>query len=261
MTSYLKEIMDAMGSRLRSPFFGSIAVVFVISNWKPLFYLVFSSEPVSVRLRFFDLNTDEISLYLLPFGLGMLIAVIAPWLKYAGAIIAAQPTRRLRALHDEEAIERKIADLGRQARLEEAQAAEENAKERRLIEAAKRDREVEDLGDDELEKEIAASREDRDSLRSGSDISQVSERTMAILVSIAASPQGFVVAYEHNNAFKVNLGGRETSVQGRRDYLKLLNDLKQLTENGLLEKEDSDTWKMTQAGYEAVEQFTSQSVS
>lgn len=147
MIDFFKDSATAWLERIRSPIIGSIVVVFVLINWKPLWFLAFSNVPVGEKFEFFDQNTTAFTLYVLPSIIGLGYAIGTPWLKLLGAWVAARPTRRLRSLQDREAFVRRIALLdariseqGKERELQEAQAATEKAKDQRLIE---RDRRIE----------------------------------------------------------------------------------------------------------------------
>lgn len=96
----LREIIDALGQRFRTPFFGYFALAFTLVNWKPLFFVLFSDQPVEARFSFFDITTSTYSLLTLPFVLGVGGALVAPWLSFLGALWAEWPTtkRRMRAV-------------------------------------------------------------------------------------------------------------------------------------------------------------------
>ncbi|SMR81800.1 hypothetical protein SAMN04488030_2222 [Aliiroseovarius halocynthiae] len=154
MTDFLKDVFDAAQSRIRSPFIGSIVIVFLAINWQPLFNLLFGETPVLDRLAYFSAKTTAQSLYLWPIFGGIAFALASPWLKFAGAWAAKVPTARLKNLQDEEAHQRQIADIRRSTELEEQRAAEEEARERRKIDAAKRVKEAEEAGGEDLVEEV-----------------------------------------------------------------------------------------------------------
>jgi hypothetical protein len=143
MTSVVSSFFDALGERIRSPILGSVALVFVSCNWKSLFYLFFAEQAVSVRLRFFELNTDWVSLFWLPLGIGIILAFIAPLLTLLGAFAARWANRELAILQEEQAslkrirgyefeakelnaaTDKKVAEVNQQRKIQEA---EENLK-------------------------------------------------------------------------------------------------------------------------------------
>lgn len=95
MIAFFEFVKEALKDQLRSPFYRSIAFVYVAINWKAWFYLFFADMPVSVRLRFFELNTDIQSLFWWPITGGLILAVASPWLVLLGAAFAEVPSRLL----------------------------------------------------------------------------------------------------------------------------------------------------------------------
>ncbi|MEJ2022465.1 MAG: hypothetical protein P8X43_10645, partial [Maritimibacter sp.] len=88
MVDLFREFLSAVHARIRSPFWGSIAIVFVLVNWKVLFYLIVADQSVSTRLRFFELNSDPTLLYWIPLFVGLGFAIAAPWIRWIGAVVA-----------------------------------------------------------------------------------------------------------------------------------------------------------------------------
>lgn len=122
MTDLFKDIIKAWEERVRSPFLGSIGIAFVACNWKPIFYLLFSGEPVLDRFAFVDANTNAASLLLKPVVLGVLLAIAIPWLKFFGAWVAKAPTARLNSLQGDLASKRRINEFTKATEEEAAKA-------------------------------------------------------------------------------------------------------------------------------------------
>ncbi len=158
MTDYFKQIFDAWGDRIRSPFFGSVLVAFVAVNWKVLFYLFFADKPVRARILYFDMNSDLTSLVLLPIGLGVIAAIALPWTSYVGAYFARLPKSLLHEIQFTETTRRRIAEYEKRADEEKAIAKFETEKETRQINAAKRLEEASAVSD-ELKEDLEVERE------------------------------------------------------------------------------------------------------
>lgn len=247
MGDFLKEIFDAANSRIRSPFVGSIILVFLTLNWKPVFYLLFADKPARTRFLYFEANTSDASLYWTPIAGGVVLAFLMPWLRLFGAWIASVPTRRLRNRQHREVVARQVYELEQSALLDDAKAKAEEARERRAIEAEKRRQELSKLGNAQVESEILAQRE-QDGVQD-EPLALVPERALLLLKGVASGEQGLITAYEYNDRPSVHVDGQEISVKSRREFLDLLADLEQLTEFGLTSKEDSGKWKVTREGY------------
>ncbi len=103
MFEFLKDGFEALGQRIRSPFLGSIALVFLAANWKPLVFLFYADKTIRAKFLYFDANTSIGTLYILPIILGILLALSAPWLKLLGAEWAKHPSKKLKTLQEDEA--------------------------------------------------------------------------------------------------------------------------------------------------------------
>lgn len=181
MSDFLKSVFDAWDERIRSPILGSLLFSYVAFNWQPLFYLFFADQPVAVRLRFVELNTDFKSLIVCPLAVGLVIALAAPWINVVGAWFAKFPNLRLSNLQAREASERRVNELNLQAdvliaearrdaaqqeAIAEVEAAKEEAiarvnaaREEAKLEAAERLKRADEIGDSAKE-ELLATRTD-----------------------------------------------------------------------------------------------------
>ncbi len=145
-----REIIETMGSRVKSPIFGSIAISFAIINWKPLAFLLFSESDLQIKFLFFDNNTNATSLYFFPALLGLTIGLLAPWISFIGAISVSFPINQQRLLSDRLASERLEAKTTLQREREKAASDLEEA----AIQRAKRDSEVKDIGDPKIREDL-----------------------------------------------------------------------------------------------------------
>lgn len=155
-----KEFFEALENRVKSPVFGSILVSFIAINWKELFFLFFANIPVVERLNYFDDGTDVISLLVLPFIIGTVIAIIAPWVKFGGTYVARLPVQKTKSIQNTMVHQL----LVEKQKLEETRRSYQASKEQTLIEQAKRDQEVKNQIDNEqirheLEEKLSAFRE------------------------------------------------------------------------------------------------------
>ena len=193
---FLKEYIDAWSSRLRSPIAGSILVSFLVINWKPLYYLLFSEYPAAVRIGFFELNTDSTSLILKPVFFGILLAVGLPWINLVGAVISRLPIRLAKYLIVDEAMKSRIHKLELESHFEDEQAKLKAAKEIGAIEDERRLILAEDVGGKDLKERIILERAaseisindskfDLDAL-----INSFSEFDIAVIIEIGAANEG-----------------------------------------------------------------------
>jgi hypothetical protein len=198
---FLKDAVDAFSERLRSPFLGYITLSVLFFNWQPFWYVAFAEKPVRARFLYFDANSTVYTLYFLPVILGTVIAVVLPWVKLCGALIAAAPTRRLKKLQSAEAMQHRITMTGLKAKEEEAIAELENATELRRIRAAERLARAKAVSDEAVE-EIESERSN--AMVPGNPVFAIDEELgdleLNLLSGLERSPQGSgVLVYSRND--------------------------------------------------------------
>lgn len=160
----MKEILEALGTRIRSPLFGYMALAFFAINWKELLYLWLSDEDISNRIEFFTNNTSNLSLLIYPIILGIACAIIYPWVHLVFLRMAYKPTYLRNILQ----AETEHSMLLKKQELEALRNKMLTQKEENLIEQAKRDQEISQIENEELRQklqmEVEKLRSERDQL-------------------------------------------------------------------------------------------------
>lgn len=251
MLDYFKELVSAANSRVRSPVLGSIAVVFIALNWKELFYVFFAKTSAQVRLSYFDVNTDEWSLFYWPLIMGIGLAISYPWINLVSSQLAKLPVRALKKMHGDEDYLRQVHSLENAARVEEAKAELEQEKERRVLAAAQRLKQAEDISPSAAE-EIRENRKSTDESMTPKEKSdreilrRLSPVGIEILGKLARDPTGEGAIYyskgveksDSELSFKSATGEEEETVFGahRRVKLDVEAELELLEKFGLTER-------------------------
>lgn len=177
----MKEIIDALSTRIKSPVFGYTVIAFLAVNWKPLFFLFFSNVSALERIQYFEKETTIYSLLGWPISLAILGALAYPWVNIIFLRISKKPTDLRNALqaHSDHML------IMKKKELEDARASLLASKERELIDRAKRDEEFETIGDsaskERIREEIEKLRKERDSLRVESKSANGSNRNDSVL--------------------------------------------------------------------------------
>lgn len=195
----MKDVIDEIDSRIKSPLFGYFLFSLIAINWKEFFFLFFAKSTAIERIKFFGDGTDVMSLLLYPFLLAAIYSVLYPWLQYIFLRLATKPTELKNSLQADS--EHKL--LIRKQELEEIRSEMLSNVEKELIARAKRDEELKTIEDqdtrEKLQSEIDKLRRNRDELREslnkeGADISKTSlhEEQLEILKRIA-SDEGSVL--------------------------------------------------------------------
>ncbi len=249
MIESLKDILEALGQRLRSPILGSFFLFVLILNWQPTFYLFFAETSVAVRLKFFNLNTDPYSLYVWPGILGLIFSLIVlPWAKSIGALAASRPVKWLKKLEGAAASEHRILQL--------KWAADEKAvADRIVIDQAKLVDEVKsEIVDEDLKIETEAK------LRAGptleTELTQLPSTAFDILDALAESQTGLLITIENENggyAYYVD-GGVTFGPASHRETIEVEAAIEALAMLELIEKQaHGASWKMTAKGYKVAD--------
>lgn len=158
----MKEIFEAVESRIKSPVFGYFTLAFLVVNWKVIFYLLVEKKGVAERVANFENNTDIYSLLIFPIILAAAVSVFYPWVNYCFLFLCKKPTDLKNRLQAE--AEHKL--LIKRKELEEARSALLSTAEAELIERAKRDEELNEIDDlevkEKLKLELERLRKERD---------------------------------------------------------------------------------------------------
>lgn len=186
----MKDIIDEIDSRIKSPFFGYFVFSFVAINWAELFYLMLDSGTVDGRIEYFRNGTDFYSLIIYPFLVAATYSIAYPWLQYFFMWSSGKPNdlkNNLQAGSEHTLlVEKQKLETKRNELLKSAEAE--------LIERAKRDAELSEIEDkdirESLQAEIEQLRKERDAHRSSTnnpeqkDKLDISQEQIDILVLI-----------------------------------------------------------------------------
>lgn len=154
----IKEIFEVWVSRIRAPLFGYFSLAFLGTNWKAIFYLLFSDSGALTRIEFFETNTCLNSMFWIPLGISIGAALSYPWIQLALVFSTSMPNRLRNTMHAKAESDLLMVKLD----LESYRNELARQKERRIIEKANIDEEIESIGDQEARKkakdEILAAR-------------------------------------------------------------------------------------------------------
>ncbi|MFV5403985.1 MULTISPECIES: hypothetical protein [unclassified Acinetobacter] len=74
----MKDLLDAINTRVKEPYWGFFLISFVAFNWRALFLLCFTNGTAEARLDIFDLNTSFTNLFLYPILVALAITLLTP---------------------------------------------------------------------------------------------------------------------------------------------------------------------------------------
>jgi hypothetical protein len=184
----LKEVVEAVNNRIKSPYFGYSILAFLTWNWKALFLFATSKADPPLRIAAFEEQTNYFSLFVGPLLVGVLVAAATYWIKLGFELVARKPLGRLDSL----ALEALHAKTIKQTELEQARSKLFAAKEEELIDRATRDAKVEQISDESTKENLSIQleklRRERDLLsKRESDIEINSESEVDNLEKLAQS--------------------------------------------------------------------------
>lgn len=194
----MKDIIEAIGDRIKSPYFGYTILAFIACNWKAVFLLFLTVGTPQERLDAFDSATDIMSLAVIPISVGFFIALSSPWIISAfdfTSKIAFDFANKLKIDSAHKANELKLDSAHKielkKIHLDKLKTEHLQLKENTLIDNAKKLDEVISKIKDEKVKEILI--KERDQLSHNNDKSEkkdLSKEELAILEIISSRREG-----------------------------------------------------------------------
>lgn len=254
----LKDISEAMSQRIRSPFLGSILLVFAALNWKPIWYLLFADKPVFAKFLYIEANTDPNVLYFWPVVGGIILAIAMPWITLVGAYVAAKPRQHLNEFQLDAIHSEKMSDLKRSAELEAEKKNVETEIANRVISADKSEKQAKEQGGPELVEKFR------------SEVAKAETATLDSAPSLTLSPKEILVLQIVNDmpnftveelvALPDTLVGWEDAI-GEVSLQRLTTDfrttLDSLEEKSLVsyigEFRPRGQWQLTSEGYDELD--------
>ena len=163
----MKEFFEAIGQRIRSPFWGYVALAFLAVNWKSIYIIVFADEDPYHKFKFFDANTSIYTLYVVPLSLGLGATLLAPYIANWASWWASKPVNS-RRIRDVDAAH-KVLQVKNKFTVERER--EKALIEQSLIDKAIRDEQVSRIENDEIKETLD------DALTEFRDISEESTKS------------------------------------------------------------------------------------
>lgn len=223
----MKEVLDAINTRIKSPYFGYAILAFFALNWRAIFLLVLTeAEPVA-KLKAFDSETSCWSLVVLPLVAGAIVAASTHWLRYLFLLIAEKPLE----LIENSNLEAEHKKALRHAELEQSRAKLTATKESELIDRAKRDEKIAEIEDESKKKELE---EKIEKIRKKRDIS-ISEVANELLMA-AAEDSGTIMKRQTLGPQSIQSGKKSFGGESKRAYAEYEAALSELVTKKLVKE-------------------------
>lgn len=255
----MKDIIEAVSARLRSPYFGYSILAFFALNWRGIFLLSTTTGTPQERLDAFDAATSHWSLIVFPLLAGAIVAAVTPWIRYAFGILSRRPFELIDVIQLESEHKKTI----KKTELEQARTTFFANKEAELIERAKRDEEVQGIENDKVKEklmyELEELRRERDRLSHRSDdqpdASNLSEAERKLLKAASKSKTGNISKDESLSDRFIRAGSSILGQDSQRDYLMYEAALKNLVKKKLVTSVGSSgqIFELTYAGWQSAD--------
>lgn len=263
----MKDLFDAISTRVKEPYWGFFLLSFLAFNWRGLFLLFTSSETAQQRIALFDLYTNLWSLLVCPISTALIMVLITPWLKVLFGKFSRIPYEILNS----QELNRKHAYLTEEAKLEQLRLKVNNtnadlfeSQEKELIERAKRDLAVKAIEDENvkasLQKEINELRAQRNQILNeqqnqiGHQIMQISPIEKEILKLAAVDKNAQIMRLTYIGGREIQIGNKKLGMDDNREFLKYDNALESLINKKLIHdiSKKGEIFELTHKGWELI---------
>lgn len=244
----MKDVVDAINSRIRSPYFGYAILAFFALNWRGIFLLIVTKTSPSDRLDLFDSETSFWSLVILPLIVGALVAASTHWLKYLFLLLARKPLELIENTELEAEHKKNI----RQAELEQVRVELTAKRESELIDRAKRDESIAEILDKSKKKELE---EKIKKIRNERDIKLTSMARELLLAAAESEDSGTIIVSNTLSGNSIQAGRKSFGKNSKRDYVAYEAALKDLVASGYAKTIDYNDkiYELTHEGWQLVD--------
>lgn len=255
----MNDIIDAISTRIKAPYFGYALLAFIGFNWRGLFLLAVTVGSPQERLAAFDAQTSFWSLVFFPLLIGGLIALASPWIRFAFNFMSQRPFGYM----DNLLLTSEHIKTIKKTQLEQSRAELFANKESELIDRAKRDEEVLEIEDEKLKEklkqEIDALRRKRDNmsnnLEENINYANMSSEEMEILKAAAKDGKGTISKNVYLSGRNIQAGSLTFGAGSNRDFTKYNSALSSLVSKGLVTAvgDKDQIFELTNAGWQLID--------
>jgi len=146
----VKEILQVLESRIKSPVVGYFTLAILIFNWQEIFFLFADAGAASGRITYFVENTSSASLFWYPAISAIAYTLVYPWVNLVFLYLCRKPTDLKNNL--QASSEHRL--LIEKNKLESIRSEYLATAEKSIIDQAKRDLEVNKIEDEELKQNV-----------------------------------------------------------------------------------------------------------
>lgn len=256
----MKDLLDAVSTRIKTPYFGYAILSFFALNWRGIFLLVTTEGTPQERLAAFDCATNQYTLIIWPLVVGTLVAASTHWIQLIFIVISKKPA----GLIDNLRLEAEHLKTIRQTELEQSRSDLFAVKEQELIGRAKRDEEVAGIEDEEAKEKLATQieilRRERDQLsaqlknQTSADkptVYNLSPVALELLKATSEDKDGRLLKPRSIGNRSIQAGKKSLGSKDSRDFAKYDGALDELVIHGLVKNlgGKGEVYELTDKGW------------
>lgn len=258
----MRELLDAVTTRIQAPYFGYSILAFLVLNWRAIFLLFMLDAPANERIAIFEQETSFWTVVIFPLLAGAILAILTPWSRYIFEHLSQKPFSLRDRLQLNADHQRTIL----QTELEQARSELFGQKEEELIDRAKRDEEIASIEDEEVKKrlvsELAALRAERDKLssqvsstRASADLDVLSKESVSLIKAAAKNKRGTILTPKTLSGRSINAGDSVFGDQDAKSYALYESALENLEVQGYVKPKGSkrEMFELTNKGWNIAE--------
>lgn len=257
----MKDLLEAINTRVKEPYWGFFLLSFIAFNWRGLFLLCFATGTAQEKIALFDAETTFSSLIVFPIITALVIMLVTPWLRVLFGWVSRLAYEKLNS----QALVREHKYIAEKNKLEKERAVELANKENELIDQAKRDEDIEKIEDEtvkeNLKREIDQLRKDRQELKNDKNSTpnsqiKINSYEKKILDYLALDEHNFIRKEAvFGEGLIINLGNtRNSKNDNNREYLKFEEAIFSLIDKGILYdlRNEGEIFELTNFGRDFV---------
>ena len=237
----MKDLLDAINTRVKEQYWGFFLISFVAFNWRALFLLCFTNGTAQARLDIFDVNTSFANLFVYPILVALAITLLTPWLKVLFGSVSRLAYEKLNS----QELVREHRYITEKNKLEKERAIELANKEEELIDQAKRDVDINQIADEEtrnkLKMEIEKLRQERNQLVHTKEsvenkgLAELSDYELDLLYRLNESKDNCIQKKRLNGQYFLVLNNKQVNENDNAPaYYRDMDAITSLTRKGLL---------------------------
>lgn len=258
----MKEVLDAVTTRIQAPYFGYSLLACLGLNWKAFFLLAFMDSSAQERIVAFEQETSILSVVAFPLLFGAIFAIITPWSRYVFELLSQKPFMLREQLQLDAEHRRTIQET----RLEKARSELFSQHERELINRAKRDEEIANIDNDDVRESLLAKlnslRSERDHLaheitaiKSNNRVPSLSDTAFHLLRMASEEGKGMIVSPKTIGGRSIRVGRNQLGSEDAKSYAMYEAALEELERNGYVKPrgEKREIFEVTHKGWGLLE--------